>query len=118
MEREFEIVKLNDGREVKVVELTGLDEMIAAKVVGKEMNQPGAGGLQLRYILLAFAVKEVDGKEIQRPVKLNDVRGFLAGFTSRQLSQIGKAYSRLNDYIEKKEEASDEGEVSAAELMD
>jgi|GEM_PF-3667013 hypothetical protein len=122
MEREFELVKLKDGREVKVTELTGLDDMIAAKVIGKEMSTPGAGQLQLRYVMLVFAIKEINGKEVKRPVSLNDVRTFMAGFTSKQIGQIGMAYSRLNDYKEDtkgdtEEKTDEQGEASAAELM-
>lgn len=113
MEKEFELVKLNDGREAKVTELTGLDEMIAAKVIGKEMDKVGSGSVQLKYIQLAFSVKEINGTACPRPKTLDEVRTFMAGFTSKQLAQIGKAYQRLNVLTE--DEGNDQGEDTAAE---
>ena len=96
--RAFEIVELEDGRKVKVVETTGLDEMIAAKVIGKEMDKFGSGAVQLSYIKLAFAIKEIDDQPIKRPTNINEVRTFMAKFTSKQLGKLSKANSKLNDY--------------------
>jgi len=96
-EKAFEIVELNDGRKVKVVELTGLDEMIADKVVGGEMTSPAAGMIQQRRVMVAFSVKEIDGQPVKRPTEINQIRAFMAKFTMRQSAKIQMAYSRLND---------------------
>ncbi len=113
---EFQIVKLNDGRKVKVGELTGLDEMIAAKVIGSEMDKFGSGAVQLRYVQLSFSIKEIDGKPVKRPTNINEARAFMAQFTSKQLAKIGKVYSKLNDYTE--DEETEQGEASAAGSSD
>ena len=116
--REFEIVELNDGRKVKIVETTGLDEMIAAKVIGKEMDKFGSGVVQLRYINVAFAIREIDEQQVKRPVNINEVRTLMTKFTSKQLGKINKAYSNLNEYKEddKESEGVPEGEELAGEL--
>ena len=114
--RDFEIVPLRDGRKVKVVELTGLDEMIAAKIAGEEMNN-GGGVVQYHAILHALSIKEVDGAPITRPTNLTQARALLAQFKMKDTSRIGKAFSRLNDDIEDTKKAeTDQGEELAAEL--
>jgi len=110
MERLFKIVNLSDGQKVKVQELTGMDEMIAAKVVGNEMNKPGAGMLQMRAVLQAFSIVEINEKPVKRPGNLVEVQAFMGKFKMRDTSRIGKAFSKLNDDIEA------EGETSAVEL--
>lgn len=114
--RNFQEVCLDDGRKVKVYETTGLDEMIAAKVIGKELDKFGSGAVQLRYVNVAFSIKEIDGQPIRRPTNLNGVREFMAKFTSKQLGKISKAYSELNEY--KDDEDGSEGETSADESTD
>lgn len=112
----FEIVELDDGRKIKVVETTGLDEMIAAKVIGKEMDKFGSGAVQLRYVNVAFAIKEIDEQHVKRPTTINEVRTFMAQFTSKQLGKLNKAHSNLNEYKEDEEtEGTEEGEKSADE---
>lgn len=107
---------LDDGRKVKVVETTGLDEMIAAKVIGKAMDQFGSGAVQLRYVNMAFAIKEIDDQPVTRPKSINEVRTFMAKFTSKQLGKLSKVYSKLNEYKEDEEgESEDQGEASADE---
>lgn len=109
MEKETEIVILKDGRKITVSELTGMDEMIAAKVVGAEMNT-GAGLLQYRAVLNAFAITEIDGEKVKRPTSLVDAQIFLSKFRTKDTARISKAYSRLNDDTE-----DDLGETPAAE---
>jgi hypothetical protein len=113
VEKEYEIVILSDGRKVKVVETTGLDEMIAVKVASgqaDENNQMSAAvgsAMQLRMVMIAFSIQEIDGAQVKRPTKLLDVQAFMGQFTSRQLAKIGKAYSRLNDDIEGEDPATE-----------
>lgn len=114
--RAFEIVELEDKRKVKIVETTGLDEMIAAKVIGKEMDKFGSGAVQLRYVNVAFAIKEIDDQPVKRPTNINEVRALMAKFTSKQVGKISKAHSNLNEYKEDEEvDGIDEGEKSADE---
>jgi len=112
--RESEIVTLKDGRKVKVIELTGLDEMIAAKIAGDEMNT-GAGVIQYHAILHALSVKEIDGAPVKRPTNLTEARALMATFKMKDTSRISKAFSRLNDDVEEKKTATNQGEDSAAE---
>jgi hypothetical protein len=114
--RNSEIVELEDGRKVKVVETTGFDEMIAAKVIGKEMDKFGSGAVQLRYVNVAFAIKEIDEQPVKRPTTINEVRTFMAKFTSKQIGKLSKAYSKLNEYKEDEEE--NEGVPEGEELAD
>jgi hypothetical protein len=94
-----EEVTLNDGRKVLVSETTGLDEMIGAQIVGDDMNpmKPGASALMMRSVFTVLSIKEIDGKKVDRPTNLPQIQSFMANFTSKQLSKIGAAYSRLND---------------------
>ena len=94
-----EDVVLNDGRKVVVSEMTGLDEMIGAQIVGDGMNpmKPGSSALMMRTVFTVLSIKEIDGKKVDRPTNLVQIQSFMAGFTSKQLSKIGAAYSRLND---------------------
>lgn len=109
MERATEEITLSDGRKLTIQELNGLDEMIAAQVVGKEMNT-GAGIVQYRAVLNAFSIASMDGEKIKRPTKLVEVQTFLSQFKMKDTSRIGKAFSRLNDDIE-----DESGEVKAAD---
>ncbi|MHB1651670.1 MAG: hypothetical protein ACYCVD_04225 [Desulfitobacteriaceae bacterium] len=113
-EREFEMVTLKDGRELKIIELTGLDEMIAAKIAGDEMNT-GAGIIQYHAILHALSIKEMDGASVKRPTNLTEARALMAKFKMKDTSRIAKAFSKLNDDFEEKD-PNKQGEPSAAEL--
>lgn len=113
--RDSEIVELRDGRKVKIIELTGLDEMIAAKIAGEEMNN-GGGVVQYHAILHALAIKEIDGTPVQRPTNLTQARALMAQFKMKDTSRIAKAFSRLNDDIEEKKPENDQGEELAAGL--
>ena len=114
-DRDSEIVTLKDGRQVKVIELTGLDEMIGAKITGDEMNT-GAGVVQYHAVLHALAIKEIDGAPVKRPTNLTEARALMAKFKMKDTSRIAKAFSRLNDDIEEKKPETNQGEESAAEL--
>ena len=96
MEKDFQIVKLSDKREVKVTELTGLDEMIAMNVTGKELDNSSAGIMQYRYVLMCFSIVEIDGKKIERPKNLTEVRAFMAQFKIKDTTRISTAYYSLN----------------------
>lgn len=111
MEKETIVVELKDKRKITVSELTGLDEMIASKVTGVEMNTPGSGMLQYRQILLAFSIVAIDDKPTERPTDINKVRAFLAGFKMKDTSKLQKAFSQLNDA----DKEDSEGEVQATE---
>jgi len=115
VERETEIVTLKDGRKVKIIELTGLDEMIAGKIAGDEMNT-GGGVIQYHAILHALSIKEIDGAPVIRPTNLTAARALMVKFRMKDTSRIAKAFSRLNDDIVETKTEDDQGEISAAEL--
>ena len=104
----YKIVELDDGRKVKVSELTGLDEMIAAKVVGAEQGAMGGQMLTYQQVLIAFSITEIDGKPVQRAANLNQIRALMAQFKMRHTSRIALAFNELNV-------PQGEGEAQAAE---
>lgn len=93
------------GKTIRMAELDGLDEMIAAKIAGAELNN-GAGVIQYRTILLAFSVVEIDGKPVKRPSSLNEVRAFMKQFKMKDTAIMQKKFQELNDPT---------GETSASE---
>ena len=99
MIKEHEEVTLTDGRVVKVEELTGLDEMIAKKLLGGSIKQQG-DLIQLREVLLAFAIKEIDGKKVDRPRNIVDVQTLMSQLKSKDTARLDKAYNRLNSDVE------------------
>ena len=99
MERETEIIALSDGRKVTIQETTGLDEMIAQKIIGKDMKNQG-DLINLPAVLLTTSIVEIDGEKFIRPRNIVEVQAFMSNLKSKDKSKLEKAYGRLNNDVE------------------
>jgi hypothetical protein len=111
VERETEIVTLSDKRKVTIQETTGLDEMIAQKIIGKDMKNQG-DLINLPAVLLTMAISEINGEKFSRPNNLVAVQSFMGSLKSKDKARLEMAYQRLNQDVEVE---NDQGEEQAAE---
>ena len=99
-----ETITLYSGKVVQLRETTGLDETIVTRMLGKKFTADAAGAILYRTGLMARSVVSIDGEKPAEIKNAKDIDLFWARFTSKEKSQIDKAYSKLNEFKEDDEE--------------
>ena len=99
-----ETITLYSGKVVQLRETTGLDETIVTRMLGKKFTADAAGAILYRTGLMARSVVSIDSEKPAEIKNAKDIDLFWARFTSKEKSQIDKAYSKLNEFKEDDEE--------------
>lgn len=96
----FKDVKLSDGRVVTVRELTGADEMLSIRLMGKEMSldqkEVGAAVMTQQNVLVCLSVFKIDGEPCKTPNSLEAVMQTLTQYKLSDWNKIRGAFNDLN----------------------